>query len=186
MNTVVKKFLTNMAKSGLLVLLPLLLISNRTTIDRPLVDFPDEGTYTLWATGGLNKELTGHIRFHTYNKVAIDGKPFSVLEFKMGCKEETQQHTMGIYISKKSIAKDLIGKYKIGKNSDGLLSAFEGVFVYIDIGNLGETPFFAAGGEINIANSKDDKISGDINMSLTNFEGRTMRVSGSFVALASR
>ncbi|NNE77448.1 MAG: hypothetical protein HKN31_10295, partial [Pricia sp.] len=143
------------------------------------------GSYNLKASGALNEELKGQIRFElkTIEDISSGNYPITTLKLDFGSAEETSSHTVGFIISGKHMARQsLIGTYGVTDNTKGFLNHYNRVFGFADINNLGEQSFFAYGGSINVTDVHDDALHGNLKVNFRDFEGETMQLTGDFIA----
>ncbi|MFK5973076.1 MAG: hypothetical protein QM485_07325 [Flavobacteriaceae bacterium] len=171
-------------KLSLLVLMPLFLISSSKLDDflEPAPSF--EGSYSLWASGNLNQELKGVIRFETGVEMAGDRTSFSVLELKLNNDSDTIRHSMGFLISRQNQSHEItIGTYRVAEDIDKLLSDFDGVFGFANVDIMGELPFFAQRGRIVITRLTQNVLEGSIMVTLRNSSKKTIKVNGYFKAI---
>lgn len=184
MYTIMPQFLAKTSKVGLWMLLPLFLVSNSGLTYGPSTVSPvKDGSYFFKASGAYEGVLQGQIDFETDVKTLNDGMPVTRLEIRLGHAEEKAPHSMGFVITKRTTtAKDLVGQYKVNSTNAGFSNTLEGVFGFADLAILGEQPFFAHRGAINMTSVGNDILKGDLKLTLRNFEGRTINVSGSFIA----
>ena len=171
-------------KIGLLTLMPLFLISNSKVDDFLEPAQPFEGSYSLWVSGNLNRELKGAIRFETGIKKAADRTSFSVLELKLSNDSDTIGHSMGFLISRQNQSHEItVGTYRVTEDIDGLLYDFDGVFGFANVDVMGELPFFAQRGKIVITRLTDNVLEGSIMVTLRNSSKKTIKVNGHFRAI---
>lgn len=180
-------FIVKTGKLGLWVLVPLFLISNTgVAYELPLAPI-ENGEYRLSATGAFDKILTGHIVFDKKVDSVSGGKQLVRIELKLDHSETTIGHSMGFLLAKHADdPNDLKGNYEVSAKAARLSANSEGAFGYADINALGEQPFFADYGFVHISAIDDKLLHGDLNMTLGNFEGQTIEISGSFIATRSK
>ena len=105
------------------------------------------------------------------------------LELELNYDENSSQHHVGFVISKQlSDSGDLIGSYNVKAKGAGYTSLIDGVFGFADVPILGEQPFYAYNGAIEILDVKNDLVRGEIDVTLRNFEGQNIELSGGFIA----
>ncbi len=158
-----------------------LLISSSKFNEETVANTMYYGEYTFKATGGLNEELKGVIHYENVINKASDGTSYSTLIFK--CTDNNSCNTMQFLLCRKNTSSKIQkGSYKVSRNFDSLLNYFDGVFGFANIKPLGEIPFFARKGKIQITHSNDTVITGELNISLENSKGNTVHLTGDFIA----
>lgn len=180
-------FIIKTGKIGFWVLLPLFLISN-TGVAYELPAAPIEnGDYRLAATGAFDKVLIGHIVFDKEVDSISGGKQLVKIELQLDHIEATTAHSMGFLLTKHADGSDdLKGNYEVSAKAGGFSANVEGVFGFADINALGEQPFFADYGSVQISSLNDKLLHGDLNITLRSFEGKTIDITGSFIATKSK
>ncbi|MCW5516401.1 hypothetical protein [Muriicola sp. Z0-33] len=147
--------------------------------DRALV----EGRYHLTTSDSKSKLLEGAVSFSTAIEISAKGKPFSVIRLDLENNENKKAHSMGFLISKQNWSKELRrGNYKVPVKIKGLIKDFEGVFGFADIKEIGELPFFAENGNINISYVGPELLIGSLEIELKNSEGKLLNINGEFTA----
>jgi len=172
-------------KIGFWILLPLFLFSN-ASIDhgQPVDKAIENGSYRLNTTGAIENVLTGHITFDEKVDTNSKGKQTTRLELKL---ENTAEHHMSFIISKElPVPGNLLGLHKVKTQAAGLLNNLDGVFGFADVSALGEQPFFTNNGSVQILEATDDLLRGKLDLRLQNFEGRSIELSGIFIATRSK
>lgn len=177
-------FIVKTGKIGFWILLPILFISNTGIgYEAPRGPSIENGTYRLLMTGVSDEILTGHIVFNEASGMN-NGKQIVRIELKFEHSEESLGHNLGFVLSKHvSDTKELVGYHKVSTKAASFTNNIDGVFGFADIGTMGEQPFFTAAGKINITQITNDRLRGGMNITLQNFEGRSIDISGSFIAL---
>lgn len=187
MYNVILHFIVKTGKLGLWVLVPLFLISNTGVAYELPVAPIENGDYRLSATGAFDKVLIGHIVFDKKVASISGGKQLVRIELKLDHSEATTDHSMGFLLAKHADdPDDLKGNYEVSARAAGLSANSEGAFGFADLNALGEQPFFADYGFVHISVSDNQLLHGDLNITLRNFEGKTIEISGSFIATRSR
>ncbi|WP_149274027.1 hypothetical protein [Pareuzebyella sediminis] len=176
-------YITKMSKMGFLALLTLGLTST-TGVPKDYWPKPIEGNYDLQVKGKLNGELAGRISFTITSREEIpnSGNQITTLELKLNNSDTGKAHRLGFLIAKHGSPEDFVGNHKFIDTHRGLLDRNEEVFAFADIENLGERPFFAHHGDIEITQISPDKIEGNMNVSFKDFEGTRLQLTGRFVA----
>lgn len=187
MYTTILNFIVKTGKLGIWVILPLFLISNTGVAYELPVPTIENGDYRLATTGAFDTVLIGHIVFETEVDSVSGGKQIVRIELKLDHIESTTDHSMGFWLTKHAYGPDgLKGDYKVSAKTAGLSANAEGVFGFADIDVLGEQPFFTDYGLVRISELDDKLLHGDLNITLQSFEGKTIGVSGSFIATRSK
>jgi len=171
-------------KIGFWVLLPLFLISNTNiAYESTTVPLVENGNYLFKATGALDRVFSGEI-FFSESIDSLTGNTYVTrFELKLDSVDDTIDHHMGFVLSKRVLdTAELLGNYKVNTKSVGISNEVEGVFGFADIKILGEQPFFAEDGRLRITDMADGFLHGNLKMTLRNFEGRSIDISGNFVA----
>lgn len=170
-------------KISALTLVPLLLFSNMRLDKHVLPKLTSYEAYNLRASGNLNKDLSGNIEFETITETLYNDNTLSVLKLRLRSDKKNDQHSMEFLISKENLSGYMPpGSYGIARDRDGLLSYYNGVFGFANIELLGELPFFAHEGEININYIDHEIVKGSMNISLRNANGEKIRLMGDFIA----
>lgn len=187
MYNVILHFIKKIGKISLWILLPLFLISNTgVTSELPVAPI-ENGDYRLAVTGAFDKILIGHIVYNKQLDSERGGKQLVRIELKLEHIDATTDHSMGFWLAKHANGPDdLKGNYEVSAKAAGLSANIEGVFGFADINILGEQPFFADYGSVNISALDAKLLHGDLNITLRNFEGKTIEISGSFIATRSK
>lgn len=182
------QFIVRTGKIGFWVLLPLFLFSNMgVAYELPMDPAVINGNYRLRATGTFNNVLSGHIVFNEKVDSIAKGKRVTHLELKLDHAQNTSEHHMGFVISKElSGSGNLVGYYDVKAKVAGFSNNVDGVFGFADIDALGEQPFFTNNGTVHITDVVDGLLHGEVNIRLRNFEGKSIDLSGSFIATRSR
>ena len=158
---------------------PMLFVSHNPVEQEALMQsFLDSG-YRLKASGDLQKELKGDFNFETNVKTANDGTKFSTLVLRL--ENDRMDHAVEFLISQKNTnANEFEGTYEISESINGFLNPSNGVFGYADIEAMGELPFFAENGEVNIKKISEDVLTGTLSVTLKNARGAMINLKGSF------
>ena len=161
--------------------MPMLFVSHNPIEERTIIQSISNAGYRLMATGDLQEELKGDFNFETNVKIANDGTKFSTLVLRL--ENDRMDHAVEFLISKKDRdANEFRGTYEVSENINGFLNPFEGVFGYADIEELGELPFFAANGEVNIEEIDGALLTGTLSVTLKNATGAMINLKGSFAS----
>lgn len=176
--------LQNRLKSGLWILLPLILlsfISNRFT-DNPLP--VGEGMYALSTKGANQKEISGNAAFRESEVVSKNGHLLNVLKINFQETALEQGLNMEFLISLRSDEEPIKeGKYYVNRYISGFIGGFNGVFGYANLHANGEEPYFSKMGHLNITSKNDDMLQGTMEVILEDIAGEKLELQGSFKAL---
>ncbi len=176
--------LKNRLKSGLWILLPLILllfISNRNA-ESPLT--VGEGKYELFANGSGPDEITGDVDFEESEIISKNGQLLNVLKINFKDTAIEEGMNMEFLISLRSDAQSIEeGKYYVNRYISGFVSEFNGVFGYANLDSHGEEPYFSKNGHLNITNKSDDLVQGTMKVTLEDVAGKKLQLQGSFKAL---
>lgn len=174
----------NRLKSGLWILLPLILLSfiSSTIADNPLP--VDEGRYVLSADALSPRELEGDVTFAEQEVVSSTGHLLNVLKIQFQESENDQGFNMEFMISLRSDSEPIgEGKYYLNRYISGFVSEFNGVFGYADLNEQGEEPYFSKSGHLRITNRSDHQVQGTMEVTLVDVDGNKLQLGGSFKAL---
>lgn len=182
------QFIVKTGKIGFWVLLPLFLFSNMgVAYELPIDSTVENGSYRLKTTGTLNNEFTGHVIFSEKVDSIAEGKRVIHLELKLDHGQNASGHRMGFVFSKQLSGSDkLMGYYEAKAQVAGFSNSDDGFFGFVDVDALGEQPFFTNNGTVHITDMTDGALHGEMNMELRNFEGKSIGLSGSFIATRSK
>lgn len=157
-----------------------LLTSYMPRVNRSPNSCDSNSNFFFQISGSVNKQLNGKMRFETSEKKTNRGVVFSILRLDL---ENSLENKFVLFISKANTS-DLIeeGVYEITKEMSKSINQIDGVFGYLNIEKSDELPFYAENGKIIIEETNNDVIKGYLNMSLENFSGDMISVSGNFIA----
>ncbi|MUH37287.1 hypothetical protein D9O36_15660 [Zobellia amurskyensis] len=176
------QFFANTTKVGFWLLLSVFFFSNSGVNHKTSPSSSLENVYALSSievSDSLVKILEHPLVFESSTSVSRGGIPFTSIEIKPADDEQL----FGILISKPT--KDMhsiMGRHEIDSNFNSLLSEFNGVFGYINITDVDEKPYFSYKGFLNITEINEQLVSGSLNLSFKNSEGRTVHVNKKFKA----
>ncbi|MFX0555877.1 hypothetical protein ACOCEA_03725 [Maribacter sp. CXY002] len=112
------------------------------------------------------------------------GSSFSTIELFLDNSYKNQLYNMEFVISREAKARTwLPGTYQV-RDINGLLDEFDGVFGVATIDTLGEAPFFAKKGSIDILSINDTHCKGKLDIAMRNTDGYVINITGSFEAKA--
>lgn len=94
--------------------------------------------------------------------------------------DEENHGTIELVVSAKNGNTDFSEGDFIVQKIDGFLNGFEGVFGYFTHKDFGEKPFFANSGFVKISRLDNNHIQGQMDITLVNDYGRTIRISDTF------
>ena len=141
------------------------------------------GSYTIKTIGENPLELKGAITFETSVETTSRGVRFVTLKLNLENTNEIGSHSMGFLISRQGKLKAIgSGTYRISEKINGFLKQFDGVFGFANIEVLGESPYFAREGRIVIEKIDVESLSGSMDISLVNLEGKQLIIKGDFSA----
>ena len=174
----------NRLRSGLWILLPLILLS---FISNRFADSPlrvEEGTYALSATGANQEQITGKVAFRESEVVSKNGHLLNVLKINFQQTALEEGMNMVFLISLRSDDEPITeGKYYVNRYISGFVGEFNGVFGYANLYARGEDPYFSKTGHLNITSKKDDMVQGIMEVTLEDATGKKLQLEGSFKAL---
>jgi len=143
-----------------------------------------EGRYNLRTSGNQPMLLQGTIVFSSAIGISSKGKAFSTIKLDLENNENEKAHSLGFLISKQNWNEELKrGNYKVPVKIDGFIKNFEGVFGFANIKEMGELPFFAENGKINISYVGPKMLYGNLEVKLENSEGKQLNIRGDFTAI---
>ncbi|MGB3150274.1 MAG: hypothetical protein WBB27_06380 [Maribacter sp.] len=173
------QFLIKFSKIVFLGLLPLFLISSIGSDRGASAEFINVD-YLWMVSGNSKQQLNGKMSFKSTTENVNDGKYFNTLKLKFDGVSDQILNVVEFTISKEDKTHGIsIGNYKVNP-IDGFINHFDGVFGVVNINLLGERPFFSTGGNIYISRIGKSGVSGNLNMLLSNGDGRTVEISGNF------
>jgi hypothetical protein len=170
----------NRLKSGLWILLPLILLSflSNRIVDDPLP--VDEGVYALSVNGAENKAITGEVAFRESEVVSRNGHLLNVLRINFEEKHMNMEFLISLRSDEESIGK---GKYHVNRYISSFVSEFTGVFGYANFFERGEEPYFSKTGYLHITAKSDELVQGTLEVTLVDVNGQELQLEGSFKAL---
>lgn len=173
------QFFIKTTKFVVLGLLPFLLISNSGK-EIGLVDLKYAKTYL--AETALKEYLAypSEVQYRTKFEKLNEGGFYNTLMLSFGGEKNSSQATIEFLISEKGKSKKLSkGIYPISE-IDGFINNFDGVFGVANVNRLGEKPFFAKKGFIQINELNIKGVKGYMDVTLVNEVGTTIRVTDNF------
>lgn len=178
------RFFIKIAKIGLWVFVPMILISgtelNYKTLEENRLFY---GEYVLQVNGDLNEDLVGIINFETITKNTDNGVRFSAIKLILDNDNQNLNHSMQFIIANENLSGQISdGLYLVSTDFDGFLNYFDGVFGFANIETLGELPFFTKKGNIQIKYLGNNILSGTLQVRLKNANDELINLSGDFVA----
>lgn len=174
-------FLIKFSKFVFLGFLPLLLISSIGS-DRSIDTESGKGDYLWMVSGNSKQQLKGQMYFESTVENFKDGEYFSTLKLRLDSISEEIPNDIEFTISKENKLDGIpVGNYKVNP-IDGFINQFNGVFGVANINSQGERPFFSTGGNIYISRIGKSGVSGNLDLSLSNGDGKTIEISGIFKA----
>ncbi|MCX2718697.1 hypothetical protein [Lentiprolixibacter aurantiacus] len=174
----------NRLKSGLWILLPLILLSflSNSIADSPLP--VEEGMYTISANGTTRGEMSGIVSFRESELVSQNGHLLNVVRINFGDSASDQEINMEFLISQRSDADPIDeGKYYVNRYISGFVSEFNGVFGYANFVSRGEDPYFSKTGHLRITNKSENLLEGTMDVTLIDATGEKLQMEGFFKAL---
>lgn len=173
------QFFIKTTKFAVLGLLPFLLISNSGK-EIGLVDLNSAKTYLVETALKEYVSCPSNIEYRTNHEKLNEGKFYNTLVLNFGDKKDNSQATMEFLISEKGESKKFSkGIYPINE-IEGFINSFDGVFGVANVNRLGEKPFFAKKGFIQINELNIKGVKGYMDVTLVNSVGTTIRVTDSF------
>lgn len=167
---------------GIWALMPLLLISHSALEVKKFRPPSALGNYEFQSKGDFNQTLQGKVKFELEQHFIDENDQYLTLRLQLQ-DSSASTHSMEFLMCFKEAKEKMIGKtFKVAKRIDGFSDYFEGVYGVVNGGNFGELPFFAEEGKITILEVGDAVLQGEINMKVSNFEGKFIEVDGDFIA----
>lgn len=164
--------------------IPFVFTSHISPIDGSDALVVAEGSYHLRASGYQPMALQGTVVFSTVRAVSSRGKPYATIKLDLRHNGKEKVHSLGFLIRKQNWDEELEeGKYRVPVEIDGFIKDFEGVFGFANIKELGELPFFAVDGDIDISYKGPKFLRGDMQIKLRNSEGKHLNIKGEFNAI---
>lgn len=178
------RFFLKLTKISLWVLVPIIFISGtKFNGSNTGKDF-FSGEYIFQTSGILNQNLMGIVNFETITEVKANGERYSILKLSLNNLDQSEKHTMQFLISKPdSFGQISRGTYDINKSQNSFIDNFDGVFGFADIEILGELPYFAKSGEIQISGIDEASLRGTLKLKLKNADNNFFDINGDFVAI---
>lgn len=144
----------------------------------------DTGDYKLTTKGATQLELQGKVAFNQLEEISNDGKMLSVLKLNFREAGKSDGLPIQFLVSVKTDKDDIAeGKYAISRYISGFASEFNGVFGYVNLGILGEQPYFSRTGHLLITDKRDELVEGTLDVTLEDVQGHKLKLEGSFSAL---
>lgn len=176
-------FFIKITKLGLWVLIATLFLSGARFEKYPLSGSLSYFDYHLQVSGSLNQRFHGNIEFETAIETTNKGISVSTLKIVLIDKEGVLPHNIEFLIARENMTTVLSEEsYSIGRNKEGLLNYFDGVFGVANIKALGELPLFAKSGRIQIDFLDEMSVQGSLNVKLINSDGQSIHLKGNFAA----
>lgn len=177
-------FFIKILKTGLWIVVPFFLASQRNPEQASITEMPSRGHYVFVVTGGARENLKGIINFETSRETSAKGSDYYVLRFNLKSKMKGLPHNMEFSITK-SCKKNKIsaGTYEVTRPVNGFLHYFEGVFGAADFIQMGNQPFFTDRGTISIRSLDGDAIIGSMSVTMRNPDGKKIKMKGKFDAI---
>lgn len=180
------QFFSNATKAGFWLVFSVFSFSNSGVDHKLSPSFLLEDTYVssnLGIADSITNILERSLVFESRTMVSSSGISFTSIELKPDFDVTENKQLFKIIISKptKDINK-VIGKHEVTGSFNSLLSEFNGVFGFININDLDEKPYFIYKGSLFIKELNQQSISGRMNLSFKNTEGRMAYVSRKFEA----
>ncbi len=143
------------------------------------------GSYELFVTGDYTTKFQGQATFNASVETSAKEIPYATLKLDLKSSiEDESGHTLGFFISKENSTQIISkGAHKITKDIEGFGHNFNGVFGFADIRLLGELPFFADEGIIQIKAVSDRSVIGSISVIFKNAEAKKIHLKGDFRAM---
>lgn len=177
------RFFLKFTKISLWVLVPIIFISGTKFNSSKTENDFFSGKYVFQTSGILNQNLMGMVNFETITEVKANGETYSILKLSLNNLDQSEKHTMEFLISKPtSLGQISRGSYNIVKSHNSFIDNFDGVFGFADIEVLGELPYFAKSGKIQISGIDDARLSGTLKLKLKNANNKFFDINGNFVA----
>ncbi|CAM4129920.1 hypothetical protein [Zobellia nedashkovskayae] len=180
------QFFSNATKAGFWLVFSVFSFSNSGVDHKLSPSFLLEDTYVssnLGIADSITNILERSLVFESRTMVSSSGISFTSIELKLDFDVTENKQLFKIIISKPT--KDIntvIGKHEVTGSFNSLLSEFNGVFGFININDLDEKPYFIYKGSLFIKELNQQSISGRMNLSFKNTEGRMAYVSRKFEA----
>ncbi len=170
------------SKYFLIGLLPLLFISSIGSDQGSSLDLRQGKFLSLFSEFGT-QELKGDMSFESTSQSFRDGRYLNSIKLRLEDNSEEVPSVIEFVLSKESKVDDAlpVGNYKVN-HIDGFISHFDGVFGVANISSLGERPFFATEGSIQISHVGLKGVKGTLNMRLSNGDGEAIKILGNFEA----
>ena len=160
------RFLIKSSKYFLIGLLPLFFISSIGSEQRTSLDYSKEKSLRIFYEGG-KKEVKGAMSFASSVESFRDSRYLNSIKLRLTDNSGKYPNVIEFVLSKESAQDELpIGNYKVN-HIDGFISHFDGVFGVANISSLGERPFFATSGVIQITHVGTKEVGGNVNMLLS-------------------
>lgn len=173
------QFFIKTTKFVVLGLLPFLLISNSGK-EIGLVDLEYAKTYLAETALKEYVAYPSKIEYRTNHEKLDQGGFYNTLVLSFGEEKDGSHATMEFLISEKGASKKLSkGIYPISE-IEGFINNFDGVFGVANVNRLGEKPFFAKKGFIQINELNLQGVSGYMDVTLVNEIGTTIRITDNF------
>ncbi len=173
--------LTKIIRIGLWALVPFLFASH-TGLEIRSIDSISRGAYKLRSVGAVEGQVYGKARYDLAHRFSHKEGHYSILRLQLE-NVSAGSHSMEFVIClKETDGRLLKGTFGIARDIDGFSNYFTGVFGVAHGSVFGEQLFFAKTGKLTVIDVDDAVLSGKIDMTLSNSDGRTIEVEGDFIA----
>ncbi len=145
--------------------------------------WPDPGHYEVSVKGKKELVLQGRVNMKSTTGQDLKKDKLTTWCFTLQDEENNIDHSFNLYIAdRKNSTSVEQGNYLISENINGFINEFQGVFGVADISELGELPFFSKRGQIAISHKDQGRLTGQLQLTLSNALGEIIEVQGRFVA----
>ena len=178
----IKRFINKSFKMFCFGFIPLMLLAGGSKEDFDTSSL-DNGTCSFNVEGQLSFHLNGAATFENKTEEDRFGNKTNKLLLRFKSCNDKEMQTLEFIIASNIKGKFGVqaGKHKI-KDLNHLISNFNGVYGFADLGNVSELPFFIKSGDIIITESFSNKVDGKLEVQLVNAEGELLKIKGSFNA----
>ncbi|MGI9547307.1 MAG: hypothetical protein ACR2MM_08730 [Flavobacteriaceae bacterium] len=143
---------------------------------------PNPGNFELVVSGNNTLYLKGSVAIEAGEMVSSEGDFYPTLNLKLLKNGKDNGQFLNLYMANPKLSHPLkTGNYAVTENIDGFIRDFKGVFGFADIDHFGELPFFSEQGQITICDTENRRVSGRLQLKLSNSAGEIIEVKGSFV-----
>lgn len=178
------EFILRTAKTGFWFLIPLFFFTGaqNAVVDNTEIDVND-GEYHFKVSGNNEFSTIGNVVLHEFEGNGSISSQFGNIELEFYQADGAIPYKLGLVLTKKLNQQEAFnGVLQVNEKSFGYTLKSEGVFGFCDHRALGELPFYTQSGNVRIIEDNTAHMTGLVNLTLVNFVGDQIEISGSFSA----